>query len=337
MKIHASSAEGPRESLQMKWARQCDALLRKQEDLLKICDDLPTYEETMRGEIITKEHGKEKVNIDDLPKMREDVLQSIDRALESLGYIEQEAIEEQGSYLRLEQEKERLRRVKESIEKQELSQCPPNYAIDSGIQNYFSRFTEMKDGSQEAESLRRQTKPTGPRSADIITLNRQQLTAAKMSIRQRQSILMKAAESAQNFSDLLLAVHERAQQKRKEQLAKKVPAMEKIYHDSVHADGLSDSQRGDPSIGVAEPLRALKIAIDEIAEQRGSNFWTPKGYHDLMKPICDKAYTLLGESGLEDQSRETVRTKVSSAKQTLVAGDVPRRRSVMSWLLGKKN
>lgn len=273
-------------------------------------------------------HGDVKANFEDLPEMKETVLRMLDDALATLEKVETEAD------IRLEDQKRRLHYARELVAKSDPSQIPSNMSIDSDIRNYFADFVQMRDGSNQVEQLKHQSKPAGPRSWTTFELKGEQLRNAMELIRGSRNIF-EAAKAVQELLDLFLAAYERAQQKRKEQLKPKVAAMKEIRLAAVRADKLSDAER-NPDL-VAQPLRELERTIEMIGDQRGADFWTPRQYRQYMKTVCNDAYGLVRQYGFEDQlQQEESRAKAATQMQTLRVGEMTERRSLLSRLFRKK-
>lgn len=326
------SSESPRENLYLSWTRQCDALLKSKEALLGLCDDLPTYEETMKGETIKTKMEYETVAFENLPQMKENALKGLDGAIAALEKIEVEA----GISLRT--QKERLASVRKRLTAIDISEIPSSSEIDSALRNEFADFVNMQEGTRQAELLRHQTKETGPTSWQTFTLDHGEFVKAQGLIHSHSREIFEPAKAVETLSGVLIAFRNRAREKQKAQMGPKVATMKKIYVAAARADKLPDGAR-DKNLGIAQPLGTLERLIKGIEAGHVDDFWVASRYRDYMQEPLSKAYEYVGKYGFEEQLRREEQARNNPAVteiQTKVAGAAPQRRGWLKRVFGGK-
>jgi hypothetical protein len=325
------STESQREDLYLRWTRQCDAIHKRRDELLGLCDDLPTYEESMKGTKIKTGSGKEQLAFEDLPRMKENILKGLDGGIAALEKIEQEC------EISLKNQKQRLIDVRKRIEDMDLSEIPSSSRIDERLRNEFADFVNMRDGTRQADALRHQSRPTGPNSWETFTLDQSGFAKAQGLIRNNSRAIFDPTKAIDDLSDALIAFRNLARERQKEKMTPKIDEMKKIYDAAVRADKLADADRTG-SLDIARPLENLKSRIDTIANHN-ADFWTARSYRDWLGSPLEEAYGYISKYGFERQLRDEERARNTppvTEAQTKNAGAAPQRLRWLKKLFGAK-
>lgn len=304
------SPEQPRENLQLRWTRQCSALLAHQEELLQIGNDLVGFAEAMRGQPITAKHGEATAQFEDLQQMKEEAIAGLDEAVRALQAIETEAgVSLRGERTRFESVRDRLREI-------DLSQIPSDVAFEPDFQHHVHNFVSMQDNTPEGRDLQQTFEDEG-------------ISRLRPAMRTHAKELTKAAEQVRILSALFTAAREQVRTKRNVQLKGKIGGMRSVYEKAVQADRFTGVR--EENVDVADPLRTLRREI-EVFEKGNRDFVTASEYAHIIGRVCNEAYGLVDTLGYRDHvARESApRAEPGvTAQQTESAGGTTRRRH---WL-----
>ncbi len=266
----------PIEPLHLRYARQCDALYQRKDQLFGLFDDLPSYRELMKGESISIRYKEAPVIFEDLSAWKDIVIQGLKRSIAAFEQIEQETDE---SFWH---EKERLTGLIGRVTKEvDLDKIPSSSEIDTALADSMANLVQENDNTRERRDLVSRFQNTA------------RLTKVTQSLKSHAADLTEPAADLKTFSQLLVATCKLAQKKRLEQLQPKVPAMRKIYNVVVQADKFAGQR--DERLDIAGPVENLRRTID-LLESGNGGFFTATDCRRMIDQNTGEAYALVDTS-----------------------------------------
>ena len=337
--LNESTQKQPQpENLHLRLSRQCDALQGRQSEVLGLFDDLPTYEETMRGFSARTDRGP--IAFEELPAFRDRVISGLNAAIAALEEIESQKITEvlgREVGINLQPQKQRLQAVRDRVKEIDVSDMPRSgQKIERDVRNAFVEFTRMTYGSRDLESIRHFFSRIDENSSYSITLNDGELGQAAELIRGHRVAIMEPVMDFDAFTDALVVVHEQAKKSQKPLLQPKLQRLRAIVSECA-AKGGYNSQGGDPRVDVADPLQSLLRKVEVIERGGQEEFWTQNDFRRFVGPVFEEAYKLIERYGyrtqLEIERGGSIGPSPVTEEGTKKAGDTGPRRTALQRLL----
>ncbi len=304
------SSEQP-ENLHKRWARQCDALLQHENDLLPLADNIPSYADLLKDVRLKSPFDDAAISVDQLPEMKQRAITSLDLATEALKTLEEK------SGLSFNGEVNIFTSVRDQLERIDLTSIPSSGRFQSEFPNHVYGITALRDNYPEYRNLQQQAK--------YMINGDNALREFHAEMQMQRGILEDAARNVRLISQFMEVARTEAVKKMK-------PFVEKLGNEVVQfADRCIEADRlttvRDPDVDVARSVSSLKQYGMRL--QKGNpEFLTPTDYRRQAGAYLNQAYT----------EREPFANQLQAEKVERPAAkpvEVPQKRDATKWSIWK--
>lgn len=304
------SSEQP-ENLHKRWARQCDALLQHENDLLPLADNLPSYVDLLKDVRLKSPFDDAAISVDQLPEMRQRAVASLDLATEALKTLEEK------SGLSFNGEVNIFTSVRDQLERIDLTSIPSSLRFQSEFPNHVYGITALRDNYPEYRNLQQQAK--------YMINGDNALRELHAEMQMQRGILEDAARNVRLISQFMEVARTEAVKKMKPFVQKLGLEVSAIADSCVQADRLTGER--NPDVDIASSVSSLQQYALRL--QKGNpEFLTSVEYRREVKGYLDKAY----------KEREPFAAQLQTEKVERPAAEpveVPQKRDATKWSIWK--